>query len=181
MGSKKPTFSCLAKAPLYQTSYSNFATSFFNIFYYFIYIYLFIFFTTPKIPSFLIFLFPLSLSLLLFPLFSPHLFFFRLPLLCSRPWCILPPPSFFWYPFSSVSRSVRTRYRRPARTHTHRFKSQQIKIKLKQNTSRMATGAAGLPFPVSTGIFGTNSSFRNEGDSLQEREKNLFYSPKDEQ
>ena len=46
--------------------------------------------------------------------------------------------------------------------------------KLKQNTLKMATGAAGLPFPVSTGIFGVNSSFRNEGDSLQERTNNFI-------
>ena len=41
----------------------------------------------------------------------------------------------------------------------------------------MATGAAGLPFPMSIGIFGANSSFRNEGDSLQEREKRPFLFP----
>ena len=35
-------------------------------------------------------------------------------------------------------------------------------------------------FPVSTGIFGANSSFRNEGDSLQEREKIFFIPPNDE-
>jgi hypothetical protein len=31
-GSKKPTFASLAKAPLYQTPYSNFTILFFNIF-----------------------------------------------------------------------------------------------------------------------------------------------------
>ena len=114
MGSKKPTFSCLAKAPLYQTPYFNFTTSFFNIFYYFIYIYLFF----SQLLKYHLFSFfsslSLSLSLPLFPLFSPHFFFFRLPFLCSHPWCILPPPSFFLYPFSFVSRSARTHYQRPA-------------------------------------------------------------------
>jgi hypothetical protein len=113
MGSKKPIFSCLAKAPLYQTPYSNFTTSFFNIFYYFIYIYLFF----SQLPKYHLFSFFSSLSLSLspsVPTVLPSFFFFRLPLLCSRPWCILPPPSFFLYPFSSVSRSARTHYQRPA-------------------------------------------------------------------
>ena len=48
------------------------------------------------------------------PAILPSFFFFRLPVFCSHLWCILPPPSFFLYPFSSVSRSVRTHYRRPA-------------------------------------------------------------------
>jgi hypothetical protein len=112
MGSKNPTFACLAKAPLYQTPYSNFTIPFFNIFYYFIYIYIYIFFTTPKIPTFLIFFLP-SLSLPLFPLFSPH-FFSSVSLSSVLAWCILPPPSFFLYPFSSVFRSARTHYRRLA-------------------------------------------------------------------
>jgi hypothetical protein len=123
MGSKKSTFSCLVKASLYQTPYSNFTTSFFNIFYYFIYIYIF-FFTTPKIPSFLIFLFPLSLSLPLFPLFSPH--FFSSVSLSSVPargvFSPLPLSSCTHFLLFPDRREPITGVRRPARTHTHRFK-----------------------------------------------------------
>ena len=73
MGSKKSTFSSLAKTKLHQTPY------FISLFYFLIYFYYFIFFTTLKIPSFLIFLLPLPL----FPLYilpsPPSLFFFPPP------------------------------------------------------------------------------------------------------
>jgi hypothetical protein len=72
MGSKKPTFAQIAKAPLYQTPYSNFTISFFNIFYYFIYIYLF-FSQLPKYHLFSVFFLPLSLSLC--SRYSPLIFF----------------------------------------------------------------------------------------------------------
>jgi hypothetical protein len=52
-GSKKLTFVSLAKAPLYQTPYFNFTILFLIYSYYFIY-----FFTTFKIPTFLIFFYP---------------------------------------------------------------------------------------------------------------------------
>jgi hypothetical protein len=51
MSSKKPTFACLAKAPLYQTPYSNFTIPFFNIFYYPILFFLF-FSQLPKYQHF---------------------------------------------------------------------------------------------------------------------------------
>jgi hypothetical protein len=57
MGSKKPTFSCLAKALLHQTPYFNFTIPFFNIslllllfflIYYYYYYYYFFFSQLPK-------------------------------------------------------------------------------------------------------------------------------------
>ena len=84
MGSKKPTFTCLTKAPLYQTPYSNFTTSFFNIFYYFIYTFFFSQLSKYQLFSFFFFLLSLSpcscYSPLIFflpspsPLFSPGVF-----------------------------------------------------------------------------------------------------------
>jgi hypothetical protein len=104
MGSKKPTFSCLAKTPLYQTSYSNFTTSFFNIFYYFIFIYLFF----SQLPKYHLFSFfsslSLSLSLSLCSCYSPLIFFLPSPSPLFPPVVYSPPslfllvPIFFCFP-----------------------------------------------------------------------------------
>ena len=106
MGSKKSTFSCLAKAPLYQTPYSNFIISFFNIFYYFIYIYLFF----SQLLKYHLFSFfsslSLSLSLSLCSRYSPLIFFLPSPFPLFPPVVYSPPslfllvPIFFCFPIS---------------------------------------------------------------------------------
>ena len=103
MGSKKLTFSYLAKTPLYQTPYSNFTISFFKIFYYFIYIYIYIFFHNSQNTIFSHFSLP-SLALSLYSCYSPLIFFLPSPSPLFPPVAYSPPslfllvPIFFCFP-----------------------------------------------------------------------------------